>query len=745
MKKTICFILSFVLLLSCISTITLAAPEVSEVPEEAAIPGNYVLVDQNSNVALYIDSNTADFAVLNQKNNSVWYSNPLDWESDKIAQGDSYTDLTSKLNVQYITSSFEEGSVSSNNASVISERVGNDWVFTFYFKKASTNFSIPVKLSLKDEYVHVELMIDQIKENGDTRILSVNVYPYFGAAGLNDTGYAFVPDGTGSLMVFNRELLSYYPFGNEGEGIMYAVNPTEYATNNYFQNWNEALRLPVYGMVKNNDAFLAIIERGAAVTEIEAGMSRMWNSYNVVKPCINIRDVQERRTATGTKGEGSYYSEIRPENVVIRYYPLDGEKADYIGMAERYREYLIEEKGMTPIKEVASNALNISLYGAVKKEKHFLGIPYTGAEYLTTYSEAEELVDRLAADNIDKVFINYSGWTSSGLDTTTDLTLKPSSKLGGKKAINSLIDKVNGIDNYTLAFDLELHEFHSQTSDIKSFKDVAHGLDASPSVIWRERISAAGARTRSNMGYMLIHPARMLGYAEKFINSASANDVKSLSFNSLGNSLYCAYNFNDDSTRDKSEHHMEDIFGAAKEAVDENGILNTTGGNGYAAPYVDNIMNAPVYSSNNMLLSIEVPFYQIVFRGYVNLASNPFNLESEQDDLLLKLAETGMSLYYQLMDAESTAFHNTDYTQLYACAIDDHYDDMIATYKRLKPLYDAVGDSTIVNYETISKDIKITTFSNGSKVYVNYSEADVNVNGVKVAAKDFTVTGGVAA
>lgn len=748
MKRIISLVLSFVLLLSCVSVVTYAAveePENTEAAEAPLVPDNFVLADQNSNVALYVDSNNGDFAVMNQKTKAVWYSNPLDWESDKIAQGDAYTDLTSKLTVQYITSSYVEGSVNSNKAAVISERAGKDWIITYYFKSASTNFSIPVKLSLKEEYVHVELMIDQIQEKGDSRILFINLYPYFGAAGLNDTGYAFVPDGTGSLMEFNRELLNNYPFGNDNEGLVYAPNPTEVATNNYFQNWNEALRLPVYGMVKNSDAYLAIVESGAAVTEIQASMSRLWNSYNVVKTCVNIRDVQGRKTATGKKGEGSYYSEIRPENYIVRYYMLDSEDSSYIGMAEKYREYLIEEKGMTPVKDVASNALNISLYGAVKKQKHFLGIPYTGAEYLTTYSEAEELVDRLVADNIDKVFIDYSGWTSGGLDTTTELTLKASSKLGGKKAIKSLIEKVNGIDNYTLAFDLELHEFHSQTGDIKKFKDVSHGLDASPSVIWRERISAAGARSSANMGYMLIHPARMLGYTEKFINSASANNVKSYSFNSLGDSLYCAYNLNDDSTRDKSEHHMEDIFTLAKNTIDENGILNTTGGNGYAAPYVDNIMNAPVYASHNILLSKEVPFYQIVFRGYVNLASNPFNLESEQDELILKLAETGMSLYYQLIDAESTAFHNTDYTQLYACELDDHYDDMIATYNRMKPLYDAVGDSTIVNYEVISEDVKITTFSNGSKVYVNYADVEVNVNGVNVAAKDFTVVGGVAA
>ena len=36
--------------------------------------------------------------------------------------------------------------------------------------------------------------------------------PFFGAGGLNDTGYALIPDGSGSLMTFNKEVknLSQY-------------------------------------------------------------------------------------------------------------------------------------------------------------------------------------------------------------------------------------------------------------------------------------------------------------------------------------------------------------------------------------------------------------------------------------------------------------------------------------------------------------------------------------------------------
>ncbi len=739
MKKTISILLSLVLLLSCISTITFTS---SAAPAKLDVPGNYQLVNENKNLALYIDSTAGTFGVMNQKTGTVWYSNPLNWQDDKIAQGESYDELTSKIAVTYLTETYKSYTVTSNVASTITERQGKDWIMTFYFKGENRDFTIPVRLSLKEEYLHIELMIDRIREFGDTRVLSVKMFQFFGAAGLNDKGYGLIPDGTGSLMEFNRGVLNSYEFGLEGEGQFYAPNPTEVATSNYFTNWNEPLRLPVYGMVKNGEAYLSVIESGESVSDLHAYISKYKNSYNTMFPVVHVRDTQSRRSSTGKAGSGSYYTDSLPENYIARYYLLDGEKANYIGMAEKYRDILIKENGMKEVKDTISNTLAVTLYGAVKKSKHFLGIPYTGQDPLTSYKEAEELIDRMNTDKIEKAYINYLGWAAGGLETTMTTDVNPNSKLGGKKALKSLIAKANGIEDYHLSFDLDLQAFYSGNSDVKKFENTAYGLDSSPVAIYKARIYAAGARSTGNILNQLIHPNHMLGYAKSFVKNASAWGIKNFSFNSIGDTVYCAYNLKDVSTRDMTTATMVEIFKNASEAVGENGIVNTLGGNGYAISYVDNILEAPVYGSHNNIALQEVPFYQIVFRGYVNLASTPVNLNSEQDDLILKLAETGMSLYYLLMDAESTSFQDTKFTASYACELDDHYDEMIANYKRMKVVYDAVGSSKITNYEIVSEDVKITTFSNGAKVYVNYDTEEVTVNGVKIGAKDFKVVGG---
>ncbi|MBQ7090512.1 MAG: hypothetical protein IJN82_05275, partial [Clostridia bacterium] len=72
-------------------------------------------------------------------------------------------------------------------------------------------------------------------------------------------------------------------------------------------------------------------------------------------------------------------------------------------------------------------------------------------------------------------------------------------------------------------------------------------------------------------------------------------------------------------------------------------------------------------------------------------------------------------------------------------------------------VYKAVGDSMITDHQIVpankvkadgrvaDNDVKITTFENGAKVYVNYSDSKVVVDNVEIGAKDFKVVGGAEA
>ena len=48
----------------------------------------------------------------------------------------------------------------------------------------------------------------------------------------------------------------------------------------------------------------------------------------------------------------------------------------------------------------------------------------------------------------------------------------------------------------------------------------------------------------------------------------------------------------------------------------------------------------------------------------------------------------------------------------------------------------------IVNHHEVQEDVFCVTYDNGSSVYVNYTDAEVTVDGITIGAKDYTVKRG---
>ena len=48
----------------------------------------------------------------------------------------------------------------------------------------------------------------------------------------------------------------------------------------------------------------------------------------------------------------------------------------------------------------------------------------------------------------------------------------------------------------------------------------------------------------------------------------------------------------------------------------------------------------------------------------------------------------------------------------------------------------------IVNHDKLEKEVSVTTYADGTQVFVNYGSSDYNGNGVTVPARDYLVKGG---
>ena len=323
------------------------------------VPASYTKVSENKNLALYLDYVTGEYVLQDKRNGTYLFSNPQDREQDNVANSETKRIASTHLGVSFITSAFKSIDVTSLDAKIITEKYGDSQIISYFFDSDSTFFIIPVMLTLKEDYLEVELLVDCINEMSDSRILEISLMQVFGAGNPKDDGYILLPDGMGSLMKFNETYTSIDAY----KGYIYAEDPTTSATINayvYGRDLTEDIRLPVYGIKKNNSGFVSVITQCEANVMLTAYCSGMLNSYNFVYPTITIRDSQTRRTSTGKTGAGVYYSDELPENFVMRVYPLAGDEANYVGMANKYREYLINDVGMTPIAEDAGTPMNVT-------------------------------------------------------------------------------------------------------------------------------------------------------------------------------------------------------------------------------------------------------------------------------------------------------------------------------------------------------------------------------------------------
>lgn len=65
-------------------------------------------------------------------------------------------------------------------------------------------FQIPIEYTLRDDSLKVTIGADRIEEVGGIQIGTIDLLPFFGAGSMEDSGYLFVPSGSGAIIQFNN-------------------------------------------------------------------------------------------------------------------------------------------------------------------------------------------------------------------------------------------------------------------------------------------------------------------------------------------------------------------------------------------------------------------------------------------------------------------------------------------------------------------------------------------------------------
>ena len=707
------------------------------------VPG-FELVAESENLKLYTDTKTAYIAIFDKRNGEITYSNPANADEDTVANGVNKSYLKSQFLLYYYNADVTSGSMCSYTDSVAKGQYsweGIEGGIRYIYnvgEESGIHFSVPLEYRLNDDNLEVSIPVSGIEEYNEGYIYRIQMLRYMGATSYDDEGYIVVPNGSGSLINFNN--------GKNGQGnysqYIYDIDPlaANYTT---IENLQTA-KLPIFGICKENSSLLVSVEDGASTSIITAAVSGTDSDYNYAYPSFVLR-IADNLRMFGDATQDVYVMEPDPYdvNLCTRYTFLTEENTGYSGIANYYRNRLIEEGVLTAQVAEGDIPVYYDVIGGVKETDHFLGIQYLHTFSMTDFDEAEQMSDMLAADGVTNQVMNLQGWFNGGYAHDAPDKVKVIWKLGGKSGLEGLNEtlKNNGGKLYV---DTAFQEVTMADDDFPLGMEASRYYGAGYVATFGQ-INPTTLRNTSGLGYVeniysLLSPKYLPRYVSKFANKIEKIDVDGISLRDLGNVLTSDKKRTNQIDREKA---LDVVLGQFEVLQDTNKSLMTNAANGYAFAYSDDIINVPLCGSNISITDADIPLYEMILHGYVSYSSEALNFENSDDldKTVLTLIEAGASPHYIFTWEESSEMKMTALNRYYTTTFANWKDDAVAVYRRINEALGSVNGSAIVEHQILSKNVRRITYDNGVVIYVNYSESAETADGLEIPAMGYRLEG----
>lgn len=697
------------------------------------MPEGWELAAENQSLELYFEPSAMQFIVKDKVNGTEWRSNPENAEEDPIAFGQNKTRVQSLLEISYVDdqSNFYTANsfADSVQAKTYTYEYRDDGIYV-NMQFAKQGFEIPCFFGIQEDRFVARIFSDQIQQHGNLQVASIVFLPYYGAGSLEEEGYMVVPDGSGALIYYNNQKQSYQTYSQKVYGRNLALN----LQNNTAVTQNATM--PVFGIKKGSDALLAVITEGEYQAEIRAEVARKLTANNAVYTNILYMQSENNTLLSGSNNEESV-TMLSPQHNQFPYYEVSyfflQKDAGYNEMAARYRQYLMEEKGMRQEASVKQENMNLTFLGGVEVDKTFMGVPYRAVKALTTFGElrdtALELQQRTgAAFQISMRYLEKGGSMSR---IPTKLTYERA--LGGKKGYQKMSDALEAADiSFFPVYDtITIRKSGNGYRDFQGVRNVSKSASRQ-----YDYLLTSGERDTAKAPFYLVSPQYEEKIMTSLLASAGRNGVNSLGLTGISCSLYADYRSNSISDNETGAY-WERALEMASSSTDR---LLLEKAYAYGFPYADVITEVPVFSSRFDVEDETVPFYEMVVGGSAALYSSPVNESGNTREMLLRTVEYGVSPTFLLMTAQRDALQDTDYQQYYSLCWEDWEQKIGNILEELKAL-DGVFGQRITDHKKLGAEVYATSFANGTVVYVNYGQEDVTVGDVTIPALGFVRKG----
>jgi hypothetical protein len=710
-----------------------AAAPAGKFPKELPDPATFMSVAQKGNLSLKADINTGHFIVEDSRTGKRWTSfpDPSVWSRETV-QGTWRSNLRSPL--MYDTIDLTKKVEKEKSANIIDDageitdfkRIEDG--FQLVFSIPNKELAIPIQVKLTEDEVETKIMSDEIKE-GKHSLITVRLYPFFGASqSVGQDGYILIPDGSGSLIRFKEDRdRTNYTYTERVYGVDWPFAHTTQRTTGRM-----SVNYPVFGIKSGGTALFSIIHEGAEYAEIVASPSETYSKYNFASVQQVFREKFFQPT-TGTRrddkipqGYSTYNRERFGQNRTTRYTLLTGKDSDYVGMAVKYRSYLIEEFGLKPMEGTNKGIpMFVDILGG-DREKGFITDRYVQA---TTTSQALKLIQDLKERGVSNMSITYRGWQDNGYSSHGG-HFPVDKRIGGNEGMKQFVSfaKTEGFP----VFLYSTYEWNNNGED--GYNPRNHAMvDLGGQIIKYQNHFRGDKETFVSPGFMKEVLKRDLGKYKEL-------GVSGISLGGIGRYLNSDFNSKFGLNRSQSLKLQKELMQQLKDTL---GLVQADSMHAYGLPYVGSILDMAMDYSYDLFTDEVVPFAPLALHGLVSYTSNPLNDSVQYKEEVLRSIEYGASPYFIFSHADAATLKHTYTASYYWNTSYDVWSGEAATeYERFNHALGDVQNLQMTGHRTIAPKVKETTYANGRRIIVNYNTVPVTADGVQVPALDFTVLEG---
>lgn len=602
-------------------------------------------------------------------------------------------------------------------------------------------FDITVHYILDDDQLVVKVPMKDIKYNEDYPIVKLQILPYMGAGNTEEDGYMLVPEGSGGIINFNNGKTLQQRYQSDVYGWDYGQSRKTIID-------ESKANFAAYAIANKtqNQSFVCVSEEGSSYASVLADIAGKNNGYNYTTFVYNMIHGENMDVSSKSDTTVRVYEDGLPDETLTQRY-IFSDSTNYADLAVKYREYLQKKyPNLQNKKEETSVPLAVEMIGAVDDTEHVLGYPVVRSQSLTSYSQAQEILKKLKDAGINNINAKYTGWFNTGVKQTSAIKVKTVGRLGS----SSDLEDLTAYANETEGTDLYLNGTFTYAYKDKWFDGFSPRKNAAKFVS-REECELftldpvtyqADDENRSDHNYdnyYLLKPSYSMDAIDNYVEEVNDYGSKNIGFEDIGNSLAGDYNPKSRVSREASLNLQVKKMQALKQGGSK---LMITGGNQYAVPYADYVTDMNIAPKVVNIVDEQVPFYQMALHGIVNYAGAPINLADNQEENILKSAETGAGLYFTYIYEDTSVLQNGKYTRYYACNFDQWKDDTVELYNKFNDNLGDIYNQYIVGHEKLAEGVYKTTYENGKSVLVNYNYENYDYNGTTVESRNFAVVKG---